>query len=38
MAQLVLFLIKKIFEITTYRIEKEYENNRTPKQVEYTKI
>nr|WP_267917245.1 CCA tRNA nucleotidyltransferase [Borreliella garinii] len=28
---------KKIFEITTYRIEKEYENNRTPKQVEYTK-
>ncbi len=37
MAQSVLFLIKKYFEITTYRIEKEYENNRTPKQVEYTK-
>lgn len=28
---------KNSYEITTYRIDGEYENNRTPKEVEFTK-
>ncbi|MGL5327935.1 MAG: CCA tRNA nucleotidyltransferase [Peptostreptococcaceae bacterium] len=28
---------KEVYEITTYRIEGEYENNRRPKDVEFTK-
>ncbi|AYE36555.1 polynucleotide adenylyltransferase [Borrelia turcica IST7] len=28
---------KKIFEVTTYRIDKEYENKRFPKKIEFTK-
>ncbi|QMU99455.1 polynucleotide adenylyltransferase [Borrelia sp. A-FGy1] len=28
---------KKIFEVTTYRIDKEYENKRSPKKIEFTK-
>ncbi|WP_445436132.1 CCA tRNA nucleotidyltransferase [Candidatus Borreliella tachyglossi] len=28
---------KKIFEITTYRIDQDYENKRSPKKIEFTK-
>ncbi|UGQ17479.1 polynucleotide adenylyltransferase [Borrelia sp. RT1S] len=28
---------KKFFEVTTYRIDKEYENKRFPKEIEFTK-
>ncbi|UGQ16359.1 CCA tRNA nucleotidyltransferase [Borrelia sp. RT5S] len=28
---------KKIFEVTTYRIDKEYENKRFPREIEFTK-
>ncbi|WKC58242.1 CCA tRNA nucleotidyltransferase [Borrelia sp. P9F1] len=28
---------KKIFEVTTYRIDKEYENKRFPRKIEFTK-
>lgn len=31
-----IILNKNIYEITTYRIESEYENNRKPKNVEFT--
>ena len=33
---IAIILNKNIYEITTYRIESEYENNRKPKNVEFT--